>query len=678
MTDTEEQFQAEPITLDFVPTKSSQILNKVIKLVCASLNTAGNKQAIVLKCDDQDSKQIDTLKMSIENKIKNILGPPVLIDYINIYDSTLIKQEEDRGSETRQFGNQSCTERNLKMLIVEVTPSVQFVTLNYNFYFPTSSQIMKLNSWSFRNITQMMRSHFETDSQILQTEEAIKFILDQEFKQSESNTTQFKHFPNKPGKSPPAVESLTDKIESCITQYISAFANHKGGRIYFGIEDKNLKIKGQTISKEDQTALTENIKKMLNDMTWGKDETKKPQERKDWAIQYIPVVSRSNCTTTNLFVIVVTIRKFPGGVFSKCPESYELDQQNEPVLIKYEQWRKRMQLPVKSFIQCKQDIDQDARRRCFELINEVEICLSQGYGVDTAENIVNEKLRTLQEPNSSINVEILTCYAELAYIGYCSGDLDKCCKNLRKVHEKLNSTCNTSLLYLHYTCLQACLARRMDELDKSLRLTYDCLVETHSIFPGWENAAVWKTHGTTLAEFASNETKAFMIKKRVEAAEYAWSKAIEHAQELIILPIERAEAANSSVALINVIHLSHLYVAFLYLGYSPSGKEIRHEIQTDTVTEAVKQRLQAIYVTKAFGYSLSFRCKGLIFIILYLSNLRNEDKKKYAKNLGVSLERNKSIENELKDASSLIGNLSEFPKILQFVKKLTSTQRDAR
>ena len=123
----------------------------------------------------------------------------------------------------------------------------------------------------------------------------------------------------------------------------------------------------------------------------------------------------------------------------------------------------------------------------------------------------------MKETESSTNIEIFTCEVELVYIKYCAEDLSACGKILEDLHKKLDLTCNKSLLYIHNTCLGATLASTNGELDKSLRLTYDCLADAQSIFPGWENAVLWKTHGATLAEVATTEAGEFLITKRVKS-----------------------------------------------------------------------------------------------------------------------------------------------------------------
>ena len=127
MTDHEDLFQGERTTVVvsrkryFNKNKRPTILKEIMKFICAFLNTAGNRHLILLQCKGiKKSKEIDDLKMTIENKIKDGLGPPVLIDYISIY----------------------CTHgRNLHKVIVQVKPSVHFVTFKYNIYFPAESQI---------------------------------------------------------------------------------------------------------------------------------------------------------------------------------------------------------------------------------------------------------------------------------------------------------------------------------------------------------------------------------------------------------------------------------------------------------------------------------------------------------------------------------------------------------
>ena len=169
------------------------------------------------------------------------------------------------------------------------------------------------------------------------------------------------------------------------------------------------------------------------------------------------------------------------------------------------------------------------------------------------------------------------------------------------------------------------MARRRGELDKSLRLTYDCLADTDAILPGWENAMVWKTHGNTLAEMAAREKDVYRREKRRRNAEHAWCKAIEHAQKVIVTRNIKPEEKKQQYTLMNIIQLCHLYNALLHLGLSPSGKVLECEKDINVVTE----KLEAVLVTRQRGYPFSRRTQCLFFAVLSL--LDEENARKYGK-----------------------------------------------
>ena len=64
----------------------------------------------------------------------------------------------------------------------------------------------------------------------------------------EGKQIQFKHLTAQSLLS----KSLPEKIQHTVTRYISAFANHEGGHIYFGIEDTEALVMGEILSPRDQ------------------------------------------------------------------------------------------------------------------------------------------------------------------------------------------------------------------------------------------------------------------------------------------------------------------------------------------------------------------------------------------------------------------------------------------
>ncbi|VDI34115.1 Hypothetical predicted protein, partial [Mytilus galloprovincialis] len=63
---------------------------------------------------------------------------------------------------------------------------------------------------------------------------------------SENDQIQFKEITSK---------NIPGTFSSMINRYISAFSNHKGGRIIFGIEDKKFKVVGVELTEEDKQSI---------------------------------------------------------------------------------------------------------------------------------------------------------------------------------------------------------------------------------------------------------------------------------------------------------------------------------------------------------------------------------------------------------------------------------------
>ena len=47
-------------------------------------------------------------------------------------------------------------------------------------------------------------------------------------------------------------KGLPGKIQSLMLKYISAFANHEGGHIYFGIDDVRASVIGEDLNESEQ------------------------------------------------------------------------------------------------------------------------------------------------------------------------------------------------------------------------------------------------------------------------------------------------------------------------------------------------------------------------------------------------------------------------------------------
>ena len=65
-----------------------------------------------------------------------------------------------------------------------------------------------------------------------------------------------------------------------------------------------------------------------------------PERKVHWDMEFIPVCG---CEDNAVLVIKVAGMEGAGGVFAKCPKSFELQEgKTEPRRIEFDQWKKRM------------------------------------------------------------------------------------------------------------------------------------------------------------------------------------------------------------------------------------------------------------------------------------------------------------------------------------------------
>ena len=142
----------------------------------------------------------------------------------------------------------------------------------------------------------------------------------------ESDTVQFKLINNGDA----TLEQLTKGIDNHLPKYISAFANHRGGNVYFGIGDDGT-VKGQLVwGQEDK------IKEMVENVIKREDVDRKmtriwrepgfvPTYGQQWSVKFSPIKQ-------GVSVIVVEIFSFKGGMFLEHPLAWKIEESSEQIV----------------------------------------------------------------------------------------------------------------------------------------------------------------------------------------------------------------------------------------------------------------------------------------------------------------------------------------------------------
>lgn len=186
--------------------KDKQIDKTVLKLVCACLNIKDNqKRTLILRnkhCKTVESKDLDDWYDKVEKKMKEFF-------FNNIADYVELKGD--------------C---NSEVLELSVTPAPNLCTLDMYLYFPSVSAA---DPAKYTKAVEILRQEGPTGPLPTIQNRTYKLNHVVEGLRNENIDTQFKQITG---------DKVPNTIANMCSHYISAFGNHKGGVVYYGIEDK--------------------------------------------------------------------------------------------------------------------------------------------------------------------------------------------------------------------------------------------------------------------------------------------------------------------------------------------------------------------------------------------------------------------------------------------------------
>ncbi|XP_061184332.1 schlafen family member 13-like [Saccostrea echinata] len=164
-----------------------------------------------------------------------------------------------------------------------------------------------------------------------------------EYLKQETKQIQFKQLSSRNSRDG---KGIPDKIRTLISKYVTAFANHEGGHIYFGIDDDQAAVYGEEMTDQEQERTVKLVQLKMDVMIWGSSSFS-AQRGVQWDIHFSPVQSVPHKMNPRV-VVVVSVCKFPGGVFSATPDSYYVNTKTQTVdCWSFDQWKKAMLNPFR-------------------------------------------------------------------------------------------------------------------------------------------------------------------------------------------------------------------------------------------------------------------------------------------------------------------------------------------
>ena len=297
------------ISLEICPVKLSNsternykesITKEIIMTVNALLNSGGGTLEMICKSTPLRKQMDDTVRV-IEQKIGDLIGTVGLVS--NIEFQVLPAK-----------------------IFVNVKEVEGLFVVNYNLYLPTKSQVKvvqpsepvaKVKSVINRLNKPAKERHMLTPGNYYED-----FVLNERVTCDEGIKIQWKSLKSESSKTVNLADRISGKSNK-LPCYISAFANHSGGHIYYGINDDGV-VEGEIVTDKHQTEITRKVAKTFEKMIWPRHCNKEQLKGKHWDIFFVPVKDSKKHPIASVFVIVVAIARCHGGVFTDEPESYRI------------------------------------------------------------------------------------------------------------------------------------------------------------------------------------------------------------------------------------------------------------------------------------------------------------------------------------------------------------------
>ena len=164
----------------------------------------------------------------------------------------------------------------------------------------------------------------------------IKFVKGKQITELLKETVTFKMLKDdKSGLTNAASRIALEENE--LLPYISAYANHEGGTLLYGINSDGTVI-GQKMLETEKKKISQTVKNKIATLVWPQHADKGD---KFWEISFISVKNKTH-SDLKLYVINISVKPCPGGVFIDEPESYCVVE-NRVEKLSFSKWMAHLQ-----------------------------------------------------------------------------------------------------------------------------------------------------------------------------------------------------------------------------------------------------------------------------------------------------------------------------------------------
>ena len=249
-------------------TYKEEKLKEIMAAICAMLNTNGGKVVILIKIDE--SVPVQGSAFSLVSSVIRTLGQSLtnIIGLNQAISKTKWKYDEEKIT-----------------LLIEKTNSL--ITTSYSLYLSNQKEVVHVSpsclSEPPESVVRDIISRKKVEEPVRLYSHCRQFFKGKHCGLHENSTCQLKNVKAEQSKCTTIGDRLTCKSNK-LSCYISAFANHSGGHVYFGINDNGF-VEGEEIS--DEGSIVTKVEKAVNKMIWP-EEIGQVKRGEHWEIFFEP------------------------------------------------------------------------------------------------------------------------------------------------------------------------------------------------------------------------------------------------------------------------------------------------------------------------------------------------------------------------------------------------------
>jgi hypothetical protein len=562
-----------------------KIIQEIIVVICAMLNSNGGKVVIHIDADWENGKPTGILQMS---SVIRILEQS-MISIIGLRQTILKIDFEAKDS-----------------IVISIEKADSLITINYNLYLPSETQVVQVSPLEpLENVQHIIINRKVVMKPVQLGSHCKIFLKGKPCGFHERKMVQFKQLKTDPSKRTTLADRMTGKGNkfSC---YVAAFANHNGGHIYYGITH-NFVVEGEFIPNEKLHILeiVKKVEKAINKLIWP-EQIGQPKRGVHWDIFFESMVDENSKPIPSTFVIVIYIAPCLGGVFTEEPECYEMVE-GKVMKMSFTTWKRRLH---PGWSPSREEIPRSVKRISWSSAKVRKDFTVEGEKlrqlINNGDwNAFSKECQILQRKSQLCETKLLVLSKQVT-ASYRRGNFKKARIFLEQYNAILPQAQDRVFFEVMGLYLQAALKRASGDFEELPGLLTEALSQADLIEPGLVTAIVYVFAGT-VTDLINSEGPS----KKIDSPDVLSNRGLEH---LRCVPDNSEVVANKE-------QKAHITLASFYLRCNISGRRIKGNVDSSDIDKA-KTSILAVHESADKGHPLGVYHEVQFNLVLSIYNYR--------------------------------------------------------